>query len=214
MPGSAPATANRCRNLILAPHADDEVLGCYSFLGPDTFVLYFGIEDRPYVSRQQRIQEIRAAAQRQGFVWKALEFEVNEYRTTELISIIEETIQRLKPALVLSPQPSYNQDHRAVYDAAMVATRPHDENWFVDAVLLYEQPHSVLWKHARERAPNFFVPINIDEKVDLYAIYETQVRDHRSPELLRALACLRGAQIRVPHAEGFFVQRMLAGALS
>ena len=200
--------------LILAPHVDDEVLGCFSFLGEGTHVLFLGVEDRPHVSRDDRLAELSAAAEAAGFSWSALDFEVNRYRCSDLIAPIEEAIGKLEPDTILIPEPSYNQDHRATYDAALVATRPHDTNWLVATVLLYEQPHAVMWRHGREHEPNLFYRIDVDKKLELYEMYRSQVRGHRSPDIVKTLARLRGAQIRVPFAEGFYVKRQIGGDAS
>lgn len=205
---NAGMTANH-NILILSPHIDDEVLGCFSFLGPDCFVLYFGAEDRPSVSRIERIQELERAADMLEFQWEVLDNPVNNYRVQDLIPIIEHTINRLNPLTVLMPEPSYNQDHRAVYDAGLVATRPHDSNWFVPNVLIFEQPDSVLWFHSTPSEPTYFREIQIERKLAAYALYASQVRGHRSPETLRAQACLRGAQICKPYAEAFRVKRIV-----
>jgi LmbE family N-acetylglucosaminyl deacetylase len=106
------------------------------------------------------------------------------------------------------PEPSYNQDHRAVYEAGLVATRPHDSNGFVPNVLIFEQPHSVTWRHADQGEPTYFREIAIEQKLDAYGLYASQVRGHRSPELVRTLANLRGAQICKAYAEAFRVKRL------
>lgn len=194
--------------LIFSPHIDDEVLGCFSFLGPNCFVLHFGAEDRPYVSRIERIQELERAANMLGFRWDVLDNPVNHYRMQNLILTMELTINQLKPSTVLMPEPSYNQDHRAVYDAGIVATRPHDTNWFVPNVLIFEQPDSLVWLHSAPNEPSYFREIQIERKLAAYALYTSQVRGHRSPETLRSLASLRGAQICKPYAEAFRVKRI------
>lgn len=195
-------------NLILAPHIDDEVLGCFSYLKEQTFVHCFGAENRSYASREVRIEELRRAAGLKRFQWHISNHSVNSYQCSLLIPEIEGRINELRPETVLVPQPCYNQDHRAVYDAAMVATRPHDRNWLVPTVLIYEQPHVFIWPYVHGAfEPNYFRPIDIAAKLELYGVYATQVRGHRSPALLTALAQLRGAAINVPYAEAFCCKR-------
>jgi LmbE family N-acetylglucosaminyl deacetylase len=196
--------------VIFSPHADDEVLGCFSFLSPTCHVVYVGIEDRAEVSRAGRLQEVALSASKSGFRWQALAFRVNHYDVRELITPMEDVVRSERPDTVLLPQPSYNQDHRAVHDAAITALRPHDRNRFVRNVLVFEQPDSVLWAHGGEQAPNYFRPIAIDDKLHSYSLYASQVRAHRSPELVAALARLRGAQAGCAFAEGFTVKRMVA----
>lgn len=196
--------------VVFSPHADDEVLGCFSFLSPTCHVVYLGVEDRTEVSRAGRLQEVALSASKSGFRWRALEFRVNHYDVRDLIAPMEEIVRLERPDTVLLPQPSYNQDHRAVHDAAVTALRPHDRNRFVRNVLVFEQPDSVLWTHGGETAPNFFRQISIDDKLHSYSLYASQVRSHRSPELVAALARLRGAQAGCAFAEGFAVKRMVS----
>lgn len=202
-------SSSAARILVFSPHVDDEILGCFSFLGPESHVLYFGVEDRPEASRSQRILELQSSASLLGFSWDILSNTVNRYVASDLILAIEQTINRLQPSVVLLPEPSYNQDHRAVYDAGIVATRPHDQNWRVPTVLLFEQPDSVLWPHSSATSPTFFHEIDIKGKLAAYAMYASQVRGHRSPSTIEALARLRGAQISRPFAEAFHVRRLV-----
>ena len=128
------------KKLIISPHIDDEVLGCGGILDNDAFVLHCGVEDRSNVSSEERIKEIEEVRKFLGFKMKLLKNTVNNYKVNDLISEFERTINELKPDQVYIPYPSYNQDHKAVYEASLVALRPHDVNFFVKKVLIYEQP--------------------------------------------------------------------------
>ena len=203
--------ARKASVVILSPHADDEVLGCFSFLSPSCRVVYLGIENRANVSRDERIAEVNKSAAKSGFQWEALNHPVNAYQVPDLIPDLERIIREYEPDTVLLPQPSYNQDHRAVHDAAITALRPHDQNWYVRNVLVFEQPDSLLWPHGRETEPNYFQAISLEDKLHSYSLYASQVRGHRSPELVSAVAKLRGAQAGLPFAEGFTVKRMVVG---
>ena len=200
---------NDVSTLIFSPHVDDEVLGCFAFLHPQSHVLYGGVEERPTIPCSQRLAELEESAAHLGFGWTLLENTVNHYAAADLISPMETLIDQYHPHTVLLPEPSYNQDHRAFYDAGLVATRPHDTHGLVPEVLVYEQPHSVMWAHTQQPDPTVFVPINIEHKLAAYARYTSQVRGHRSPETVAALAALRGAQIMVPHAEAFHARRLV-----
>ncbi len=195
--------------LIFSPHVDDEVLGCFAFLNEHCHVLYGGVEDRPLIPRAQRLEELADSAQHLGFSWTLLENPVNQFDAASLISPMEGLITQYKPHTVLLPEPSYNQDHRAFYDAAMVACRPHDTLPLVPEVLIFEQPHSVMWPHAQQPEPTLFVPIDIAAKLAAYARYGSQIRGHRSPATVAALAALRGAQIMTPHAEAYQARRLV-----
>jgi len=199
------------KKLVLSPHIDDEVLGCGGILDADTFVLHCGVEDRSYVSAEERVREIREVQRVAGFGMRLLKNTVNAYGETDLIGDFEKVINEVRPDQAYIPYPSYNQDHRAVFNAAIVALRPHDQNFFVKKVLVYEQEHVLFWSENR-LAPfhaNYFIPIDIERKLTLYGLLRSQVRSFRSPEHLRAMARVRGAQANCAHAEAFEVLRWI-----
>lgn len=195
--------------LVFSPHIDDEVLGCFAFLEAGTHVVFGGVESRPGMSAAIRIGELEASSAALGFRWTLLENPVNAYAAAALSTPFENLVRKLEPTTVLLPHPSYNADHRAVYDAALIATRPHDSLPRVDEVLVFEQPHVVLWPHGQSFEPNVFVEIDADEKLLAYTRYASQVRGHRSPDCVRALAVLRGAAIGRPAAEAYRALRIV-----
>jgi len=200
---------SKSSTLILSPHVDDEVLGCFSFLNKDTHVLYCGVESRANIPREIRLAELKDSAQSLGFSYELLDNPVNNYVTSDLIEPFEVAITKIRPTTVLVPIPSYNQDHRSVYDAALVATRPHDTLFQVNRVLGFEQPHSEIWPYGDKGKPTAHRIINIEDKITAYKRYASQVRGHRSAATVTALAALRGAEIGVAHAESFHVLRWL-----
>lgn len=200
------------KKLVIAPHIDDEVLGCGGILDKNTFVLHCGIEDRSNVSSETRIKEIESVRKIAGFEMKLLRGNiVNNYKQTDLISDFENVIKKVKPDKVFIPFPSFNQDHRAVYEAALVALRQHDINFFAKKVSIYEQPHVFFWSHNTDIVfnPNFFVKIDIEKKLKLYSLLKSQVRSFRSPEHIKALAVLRGGQCNCKFAEAYQTLRWI-----
>ena len=144
------------------------------------------------------------------FKYEILFNKVNYYVEQDLIGSFEKAINNFKPDQIYVPNPSYNQDHKTVYDATMVALRPHDLNHFVNKVLIYEQPQVYLWNNtSREFKPNYFVPIDINKKIKAYKLMASQVRTFRSPEMLKAMALLRGGQGNCKYAEGFEIIRWI-----
>ena len=199
------------KKLIISPHIDDEVLGCGGILDSDTFVLHCGVEDRSYVSAEKRIKEVEDVRKIAGFKMKLLKNTVNNYKIIDLIPEFEKTINEVKPEMTFIPCPSYNQDHRAVYKAALVALRQHDINFFVKKVLVYEQPQDVFWdfNNGDSFKPNYFVPIDIEKKLKLYSLLKSQVRSFRSPEHVKAISILRGGQSNFKYAEAFKILRWI-----
>lgn len=197
--------------LILAPHVDDEVIGCGGILDNYCFVAYFGVDEFHVVSAEDRMKEAAFAASISGYHFRDPRegYRVNHYQEnfSELVMDIEGLVEALRPDYVYLPWPSYNQDHQAVYRAAMVALRPHDKNHFVKKVLLYEEPDCFWPGVDGQFLPNLFIKIDIDKKLYLYEAMQSQVRGHRSPEAIKALAAVRGAAIMEPFAEAFHILR-------
>ena len=199
------------KKLIIAPHADDDVLGCGGILDETCHIIYCGLDesgipDRP--SKNLRMEEIHAVQEITNHTFDIFDNLVNRYSEYELIGQIEKIINSDKPDEVYVCHPSYNQDHRAVYDATMVALRPHDKNHFVKRVLLYEQPQVYFWNTTgREFNAHYFVKIDIEKKIKVYETMKSQVRSFRSPEHLKANAKLRGGQSNCEYAEAFEIIR-------
>ena len=195
--------------LIISPHIDDEVLGCGGILDENCFVLHCGVENRSYVNAQERVDELEEMRKLAGFKYKLLKNQVNNYRVADLIPEIENMINEHKPKQLFIPYASYNQDHRVVFEAAMTASRPHDTNFFVKKVLIYEQPHVFFWSDATKSSfnPNYFVPIGVEKKLQLYGLLKSQVRPFRSLDHVKALAVLRGGQSNSKYAEAFQIIR-------
>jgi LmbE family N-acetylglucosaminyl deacetylase len=201
--------------LVFSPHVDDEALGLGGILDERFHVHYCGVESRREADRATRLAEARAGADLLGFSFSLAEGNtVNDYRVAELVGQLEAAVARHRPATVFVPAASYNQDHRAVLDAALTALRPHDRNPPVANVLLYEQVHVTLWPYREDLAagrafqPNFFVPIDLERKLAAYRCHASQVRAMRSPERVELLARWRGAQAGCDFAEGYLAVRL------
>lgn len=194
------------KKLVIAPHADDEVLGCGGILDKESHVFYCGVELNHVIPRDDRLDEIRRVAAFFGFTYEATNFtNCNSYAISQFIDIFQKVINEYQPDEVYIPYPSYNQDHRIINLAALVALRPHDKNFFVRRVMVYEEMDCI-WGCEPPKV-NMFVPIDLGRKLQGYSFHKSQVREHRSYAHIAALAKLRGAAIGVEHAEAFIIER-------
>lgn len=198
--------------LVLSPHRDDEVLGMGGTLlqhGKKIHIFYFN-KTHPNVDQYvYDIEAERVAKQLNASVSYSNFPRVNRLDTvpiSEYITELEKLINKYKPKSIFIPCPDYNQDHRVVYNAAMTALRTHDKNWYVKNVYLYEQPETHTPAYTTF-TPHLFVPIDIDWKIDLYLMYASQVREHRSTWHLRMMAGMRGMQCNQEYAEAFQIIR-------
>ena len=199
------------KKLVISPHADDEVLGCSSILDKDSFVYICGVDESKFpmdsTSVNERLKCLDEASKVLGFSYRYNdESKVNYYKENEFIDIFEKLINEFKPQSVFIPCPDYNQDHKAIHHAAIIALRPHDKNFFVNRVLVYEMSHNAVWNPVKMNL-NYFVPLDVQNKMLAYSKYGTEVRGMRSPEMLEHVARIRGAAINAKSAEAFEIIR-------
>ena len=192
--------------IVFAPHQDDEVLGCSSVLDSNTLVVYLGINKFHVVSAQDRKKEVKAVAEYFGFNYFIEDLPVDEYGPKQTLDAIQAFININAPEELYLPYSSYNQDHATTYYAGFTTARQHDKNVFVKKILVYEQVHNFLWDMG-DFKPVYFRPLSITKKIEAYKLHASQVRSHRSAEMITTLARVRGWQSGQDFAEGFEILR-------
>lgn len=206
------------RVLIISPHSDDEIFGAFSFLkkGNKTGIISINEEklDCKRPTMTERLNEIGSVAKFTGGAYNVgYQFYVNHFHLhkANIITFIEKGINDIKPDTILIPHPSYNQDHQTIYEACIVALRPHDKNHFVKKVLVYEVFDYTKWGE-NQMSMNYFKEVDIKAKLKAYKLMKSQVRSYRSPEQLKAWAKSIGERCNLKYAEGFNLIRDVDGS--
>jgi LmbE family N-acetylglucosaminyl deacetylase len=107
-----------------------------------------------------------------------------------------------------------NQDHQAVFSAAMIVCRPHASHK-LEALYCYETPSSTDQAPALPAyafQPTHYVGIEnyLEQKLAAFNCYETESRSFphpRSREGITVYAKKRGSEIGLPAAEAFILLR-------
>ncbi|MFE7077100.1 PIG-L deacetylase family protein [Streptomyces sp. NPDC057620] len=200
--------------LVLAPHMDDETLGCGGVLAlaEDPLVVFA-------VAPRDEGTEINAVAKLLGFRYIVLHGAEWEARLLsldrrELVRRLEETLHAERPARVLIPAPSHHQDHVVVFEAGVSATRPMSRHGYVARmVATYEYPGSVWGRDGHEHELNYFVDISqvCSRKIEAVKQYQGSQsgRPVAEQEVVTAWARLRGSTIGVSYAEAFRILRLV-----
>ena len=166
-------------------HQGAEVHGLLLSGVPDKYTKIYD-RDGGYVpySGDDRMREADAADRILGVCSRTVAFgpewhhRLDSMPATTLIGAIEECVTNVRADLVLVPARSYNQDHRAVYDAFQAVMRPH---FYRGMALAYETTME------RDFEPNLLVPLTeqqVHRKLDGCRAYQTQLG---SPEHLFSL---------------------------
>jgi hypothetical protein len=146
------------RVLIIAPHPDDEILGAGGTIarfadgGAQVTVLTVAAHMPPLYDEavhRQTIDEARKAHAMVGvkdsvFLDIPAVF-VRDQPTHELNQKISAVVQQTRPAIVLMPFPDRHIDHRVIFDAAMVVTRPVGVGAEIGLVAAYETLSETHW---------------------------------------------------------------------
>lgn len=209
--------------LVIAPHNDDEVLGCggtiakYAAQGHRVIVceVTSGNEDLwKMISR-----EAAAAHKILGVSsYECLHLPVVNMRnedTDVLNRRFEDIVQKTKPEIVFLPHKGdMHVDHQETNKAAMVALRPYS-NPQLKEIFAYETLSETEWNVPS--VDNAFIPDTwnditdyIETKKDAMKCYVSQLREAPNPrsiESIDALARLRGSTVGYMFAECFITIR-------
>ena len=129
-----------------------------------------------------------------------------------------DAVNTFKPSLVLCPYPDRHIDHRLVFDAAMVATRPVGAGANIRLLAAYETLSETHWNAPHIEAnfvPNWVVDITdtIEVKKQALSCFVSQISPFpgpRSIEAVEALSIFRGTQSGFAYGEGFHIIRMVS----
>jgi LmbE family N-acetylglucosaminyl deacetylase len=215
--------------LIVAPHPDDETIGCGGTLlrhiASGDQVHWLIVTDMrtehgfPEVQVSRRQTEIRKVTRAFGFAklhnLGLPPTKLDTLPVGDLVSSIGKIVKEVSPAIIYIPyRGDVHTDHAAVFDASVSCTK-----WFrypsVRRVLCFEtlsETEFSLNPESMKFTPNSFVDIMpyLERKIEIAQMYEGEIAEFpfpRSAEALRALAQVRGAACGCRAAESFMLLR-------
>lgn len=214
------------RILIIAPHADDEVLGCGGLIekackhGNVVKVVIAAVghtnfrHNEKTITSTTRIRELTEALNYLG----CTDFEViyddkdgllDTVPQKELVTKIDKYLNDLRPTMVFIPYPSFHQDHRSLFHACMAALRPNPNNQY-KLIAMFEYPLMV-WQYPKiGDLGELYLDISetINKKIEALLKHRSQIReeDHLiAPAGAKEWARKCGQEIGVDHAEKYYI---------
>lgn len=216
------------RILSIAPHPDDEILGCggtlakLAALGNEVFVAIATKAQPPLFT-----DEFVAQGRKEALLAHRLigiketyfcELPAANLDTTEHHKInyeISKLVSDVRPDILFVPYfGDLHLDHQRIFLSTLVASRPN-HNAYPKKVLAYETLSETNWNAPYLTPgfhPNIFFDISnfLQVKLDAFSCYQSQMKTfphERSLPALEALAKLRGATVNCHAAEAFVLIR-------
>lgn len=214
--------------LVIAPHPDDEVLGCGGTIakkvaaGDNVWICIVTEGKLPMYSEEfvsEEENEMRNAHRKLGIenriLLKMPSALLDTVPQCEINNKLSEVVTRVKPDEVYIPHAGdIHRDHRIVAEAAMVALRL-GKGHTVKKILSYEILSETDWNVPN--VGNAFIP-NVYEDISEYVVtkseafmmYRSQVQEYpaaRSAAGIQGLALHRGAVAGMGSAEAFMLMR-------
>ena len=222
--------------VVIAAHADDEVLGCGGTLarmareGRPVHILLLADGETSRGDQPEAVDPAKATARDSAAVTAARilgcasveslglpDNRLDRLELLDIIKMIEGFVFKHQPRTLLTHHAGdVNIDHRIVHDAVMAVCRPQPGHP-VKELLFFEVASSTEWRPAGSAAPfqpNWFVDISstLDIKLKALESYQAELRPFPHPRSVRAvqaLAAWRGATAGVEAAEAFVLGRRI-----
>lgn len=225
------------RLLVVAAHADDEVLGCGATLarrvreGWDVRVAIIGEGISARYGRE-RIRDAdvlaEAAARNEDGRRACALLGVHDVRIhdlpccrfdsldlIDLTKMVEAEIVEFRPDVLMTHWgEDANVDHQQLFRAVVPATRPGSPS-DVAEIYAFEVLSSTEWAFHKAFRPDTYVAVeepDLERKVAALKAYPGELRSFphpRSEDGIRHLAAVRGSQVGVPRAEAFQLLRRI-----
>jgi N-acetylglucosamine malate deacetylase 1 len=210
--------------LVVAPHPDDETLGCggtllkHSEQGEELYWLIMtkmftteGYNEETIEARNKEIAEVsRRYGFREVFLLDQPVARLDSIPMRNLIQEIRKLISRLEAEVIYLPyRGDVHSDHRVTFDAMSTAVKTFRYPC-VRKIMAYEVVSETEFSLHEPFNPNSFSDITgyLEGKISIMGLYQGETASHpfpRSIENIRALATFRGATAGVRYAEAFSV---------
>lgn len=161
----------------------------------------------------QKALEVLGISPKKIYLGEFSDNELDKHSRLELIHWLEAIMQKVKPDIIFTHhQYCTNIDHQYCHEAAVIATRPGLKSQIT--VIAGEVPSSTGYLKPAQWEPNLHIKISkkdLEKKIKAMKTYKGEVRPDphpRSPEVLTALAKVRGSESGFYWAEAFMIQKI------
>ena len=209
--------------VVIAPHPDDETLGCcgtllkekkngskiHWIIGTSMYEEY-GWSKQKILNRDKEIQKVSKKYRFDSVHYLGIPtMHSDQVPIINIVKKIEKIYQKIKPTLVFTPfNKDIHTDHQIISKASISCTK-----WFrfptIKKILSYETLSETNWSQNNGFfKPNVFIDISkyLEQKIRIMNIYKTEIEPFpfpRNEKTIRAQSALNGSQSGFKAAEAF-----------
>ena len=211
---------------VIAPHPDDEVLGCGGTLlrltdeGAEIHWVIVTKMGKEYSKAEKNIRQnlIKDISKKFNFFkvhqLSYLSGEISDKSMKNMIIKFSDLIRDFSPSIIFTPfYGDVHSDHRIIANAVISASKPFRAK-SVKTLLAYEVPSETNFAFKDFFQPKIYYDISnyMDEKINILKLYKSELAQHpfpRSLESSKNLAKIRGSESNNEYAEAFHVIKMI-----
>lgn len=217
--------------LVIAPHADDEILGLGGTIAKNVkkknnvtvAILCNANIGAPEIYSDKKIRKIRNEALKSHNYLGVKEtifadfpaLTLNTYPLYKIAKYLNDLFIKIKPQYLYIPFPNdLHDDHQIIYKSCLVAARP-SKKININNILIYEVLSETNYTPNTKKifTPNYYEDITstISIKLKAMSFYKSQIFKYphsRSLKMIKYLANFRGAAVNKMFAEAFMVERI------
>lgn len=199
--------------LIIAPHADDEILGCGGYISKnadreDINVIVVSHREEVRSDNIRDIVDVSAKYKIKYHLLNNIDERLDIVSSSDLTKQIERLYIKLQPQKVFIPfDGDINSDHAAVHKSCLIAFRKIQKIQPTE-LLIYEVPSSTT-QGIKSFFANTYSVLNredVQNKWDMLSIYKSEVREYPNPRSkigLETYARFRGMECNREFAEAY-----------
>ena len=225
------ANKKKIKNLLIFAHPDDEILGVGGYIAKYSKkqkfkVIFIGEGSSSRFKDFERKKINFDIKKREKMAIQALKFlgindvsffpmvcgKFDEVPIINIVKIIEKEIKLFKPDNIFTHDNcDLNQDHRVIYDATLIATRPGKNSYSINKILSCEILSSSNLNYNNQFNPNYFEflsDIELKKKIKSFNFYYSEKQSKNLPRNKKGinnLAIFRGMQCNSEFAEAYKV---------
>ena len=212
------------KTLVIAPHADDEVLGCFGYIDKeakagnivDVIIMAvgsyesYGGTNTPAEDKIEEIKSVQAfIGVRNVTIFSDKESKLDTIPQSEIVAFFDEVLKEEYDTIFI-PYPSRHIDHQVTYNTALASLRLKESKKPETEVYLYEYPFIQNFDNIQGGA--VYLEMSIDDvqrKTTCFYKYKSQVKKLPSPlnqQGVSIFLAMRGIEAGLPYAEKYYLQ--------